>query len=101
MAVFHFRIHYVDGRKFDVTAGPAVQIAVERALHGYGDTNKLEAQYRIAYEALAKSGQDRTDYTVWLEQIADVEELDEPVSADNVAPSDPTPTDPSPADSSS
>lgn len=101
MAVFHFRVHYQDGHTLDTKAGPAVQIAVERALHGFENNNKLEAQYRIAHEALAKSGQDRTDYEIWLGQIVDVEELEEPVNVDNVAASDPTQTDPSPDDSSS
>ena len=90
MAVFRFRVTYLDGRKFDTTAGPGVQVRTEREMRGLGDHNRLDALYRMAKNALAAEGKDHTDYDPWLEQVADVEEIGEEEDAAGRTESDPT-----------
>jgi hypothetical protein len=71
------KITYEDGTEVEVIATPRAQVETERALSGLGESNQIQATYRLAFESvkarrLIDSG---LGYEEWLDTILDVDEV--------------------------
>lgn len=76
MSAMRMKVIYLDGREVTTRVSPAAQVAVEQALGGLGESNRLLMTYRFAYQALFMAGKESAPFDQWLgELIEDVEDL--------------------------
>lgn len=74
------KVTYADGREVEVTASPRAQVMTEQYVGGFAEERKVQAGYYLAWASLNKAGKEAADYETWLDQIADVEQVDEEVT---------------------
>lgn len=94
------KVTYNDKREVLVLATPRAQVEAERHFRGQGlgEVNKVEAGYYLAWASLHYAGKEGADFEVWLNDIADVDQVD--LDAEDERVTDPTPATPEPTGSS-
>lgn len=80
------KVTYIDGREAEVMATPRAQVMTEQFLGGFADERSIQAGYYLAWASLNKAGKESADYETWLDQIADVEEVEKKVDPTESAP---------------
>ena len=85
------KVTYVDGREVEVIASPRAQVMTEQFIGGFVDERRVQAGYYLAWASLNKAGKEAADYETWLDQVADVEEV-ENKSTDPTQPAQSTDT---------
>lgn len=84
------KVTYLDGREAEVIASPRAQVMTEQYLGGYGESRQVQGGYYLAWASLNKAGKEAADFETWLDQIADVAEVDSTVTPTEPAQSDAT-----------
>ncbi len=80
------KVTYLDGRVEEVLASPRAQFMAEERFNGITDANRIRAGYFLAWASLHKAGKESADFETFLDQVMDVDDMSEQMTADDVDP---------------
>lgn len=96
MAAQKSKVTYTDGREVVVQLTPKAIVVTESKYNGIGPHNQVTSSMHMVWASLHQAGMESADFDTWLDNVAEVEDVQGPV--------DPTPPAPSlvkPSDSAS